>query len=85
VSPILTKMTLDMGIVIIVGASLGFVGLGEQAPAPALGNMVSDGAKYMPELWWMTVFPALAIMTIVLGFNLLGDGVRDMFAVEDTG
>ena len=83
VSPILTKMTLDMGIVIMVGASLGFVGLGEQAPAPALGNMVSDGAKYMPELWWMTVFPALAIMVIVLGFNLLGDGVRDMFAVED--
>ena len=85
VSPILTKMTLDMGIVIMVGASLGFVGLGEQAPAPALGNMVSDGAKYMPELWWMTVFPALAIMIIVLGFNLLGDGVRDMFAVEDKG
>ena len=85
VSPILTKMTLDMGIVIMVGASLSFVGLGEQAPAPALGNMVSDGAKYMPELWWMTVFPALAIMVIVLGFNLLGDGVRDMFAVEDKG
>ncbi len=85
VSPILTKMTLDMGIVIMVGASLGFVGLGEQAPAPALGNMVADGAKYMPELWWMTVFPALAIMVIVLGFNLLGDGVRDMFAVEDKG
>ncbi len=83
VSPILTKMTLDMGIVIMVGASLGFVGLGEQAPAPALGNMVSDGAKYMPEQWWMTVFPALAIMIIVLGFNLLGDGIRDLFAVED--
>lgn len=83
VSPILTKMTLDMGIVIMVGASISFVGLGEQPPAPALGNMVSDGAKYMPEQWWMTVFPALAIMVIVLGFNLLGDGIRDLFAVED--
>lgn len=83
VSPILTKMTLDMGIVIMVGASISFVGLGEQPPAPALGNMVSDGAKYMPEQWWMTVFPALAIMMIVLGFNLLGDGIRDLFAVED--
>jgi len=83
VSPILTKMTLDMGFVIMMGASLGFVGLGEQAPAPALGNMVSDGAKYMPEQWWMTVFPALTIMIIVLGFNLLGDGVRDLFALEE--
>ncbi len=83
VSPILTKMTLDMGLVIMMGASLSFVGLGEQAPAPALGNMVSDGAKYMPEQWWMTVFPALTIMIIVLSFNMLGDGIRDLFALED--
>lgn len=83
ISPIFTKMTLDMGWVIMMGASLSFVGLGEQPPAPALGNMVADGAKYIPDQWWMAVFPAIAIMVIVLGFNLLGDGVRDMFAVEE--
>jgi peptide/nickel transport system permease protein len=78
--PILTKMTLDVGWVIMIGASMSFVGLGEQAPIPSLGGMVADGSKYMPELWWMTVFPALVIMFIVLPFNLLGDGVRDLVA-----
>lgn len=82
-SPIMTKMTLDMAWVIMIGASMSFVGLGEQPPVPALGNMVSDGAKYMPDQWWMTVFPAIAIMLIVLPFNLLGDGVRDLFAMGE--
>jgi len=79
-SPIFTKMTLDMGWVILTGASLSFVGLGEQPPIPALGTMVSDGAKYLPELWWISMFPALAIMFIVLGFNIMGDGVKDMLS-----
>ncbi len=79
-SPIFTKMTLDMGWVILTGASLSFVGLGEQPPIPALGTMVSDGAKYLPELWWISMFPALAIMVIVLGFNIMGDGVKDMLS-----
>lgn len=82
-SPIFTKMTLDMGWVILMGAALSFVGLGEQPPAPALGNMVSDGAQYMPEKWWIAVFPSLAVMLIVLSFNLIGDGMRDLFAVEE--
>ncbi|MCX5975055.1 MAG: ABC transporter permease [Coprothermobacterota bacterium] len=77
-SPVFTKMALDVGWVILIGASLSFVGLGEQPPTPALGQMVADGAKYMPDLWWMTIFPALAIVLIILGFNLTGDGVRDM-------
>lgn len=81
--PIFTKMTLDVGFVILLGASLSFVGLGEQPPVPALGTMVADGAKYMPEQWWVAVFPGLAIMFIVLGFNLLGDGVRDMLSTEE--
>ncbi len=76
--PILTKMTLDMGWVILTGASLSFVGLGEQPPTPALGTMVSDGAKYLPTYWWISVFPALMIVVIILAFNLLGDGVREM-------
>jgi len=83
VSAIFTKMTLDLGIVIIIASSLSFVGLGAQPPTPDLGTMVADGAKYMPDQWWMTVCPALAIVFVVLGFNLLGDGLRDMLAVEE--
>ena len=79
---ILTKMTLDMGWVILTGATLSFVGLGEQPPTPALGTMVSDGAKYLPAQWWISIFPALAIMVIVLGFNLMGDGMKDMLSGE---
>jgi peptide/nickel transport system permease protein len=77
-SPVFTKMALDVGWVLLIGASLSFVGLGEQPPTPALGQMVSDGAKYLPQLWWMSVFPALAIVVVILGFNLFGDGIRDM-------
>lgn len=78
-SPIFTKVALDVGWVILIGATLSFVGLGEQPPIPALGQMVSDGAKFMPTLWWMTIFPAIAIVFVILGFNLTGDGIRDMF------
>jgi len=81
-APILTKMSLDMGWVIIIGSSLSFVGLGAQPPTPDLGSMVADGSKYLPDQWWISVFPALAIMFIVLGFNLFGDGVRDMLGAE---
>jgi len=83
IAPIFTKMTLDMGWVILTGASLSFVGLGEQPPKAALGTMVSDGAKYLPDKWWIAVFPSIAIMIIVLAFNLLGDGVKDIVANEE--
>jgi peptide/nickel transport system permease protein len=83
VSPIFTKMSLDMGWVILIGSALSFVGLGVQPPEPGLGTMVADGARYLPDLWWIPVFPALAIVVIVLGFNLLGDGLRDLFAAEE--
>jgi peptide/nickel transport system permease protein len=81
--PIFTKISLDMGWVILIGSALSFVGLGAQPPTPDLGTMVADGGKYMPDQWWIAVFPALAIMFIVLGFNLLGDGIRDMLEVEE--
>jgi peptide/nickel transport system permease protein len=83
ISPIFTKMSLDMGWVILIGSALSFVGLGVQPPKPGLGTMIADGAKYLPDLWWISVFPALAIVVVVLGFNLLGDGLRDMFASEE--
>jgi peptide/nickel transport system permease protein len=82
-SPIFTKMSLDMGWVIIIGSSLSFVGLGVQPPKPGLGTMVASGAKYLPDLWWIPLFPALAIVSLVLSFNLLGDGLRDLFAAEE--
>jgi peptide/nickel transport system permease protein len=84
VSPIFTKMSLDMGWVIILGASLSFVGLGVQPPKPGLGTMVSGGTRFLPDQWWISVFPALAIVVLVLGFNLLGDGLRDLFAAEES-
>ena len=83
VSPILTKMSLDMAWVILLGSSLSFVGLGVQPPKPGLGTMVAGGRNYLPEQWWISVFPALAIVVVVLGFNLLGDGIRDMLAAEE--
>lgn len=83
ISPILTKMSIDVAWVIIIGSMLSFVGLGVQPPEPSLGTMIADGAKYLPDQWWIAVFPALAIVVIVLGFNLLGDGISDMFASED--
>jgi peptide/nickel transport system permease protein len=81
-SPILTKMSIDIAWVIIIGSMLSFVGLGVQPPEPSLGTMIADGSRYLPDQWWIAVFPALAIVLIVLGFNLMGDGVRDMFGAE---
>jgi peptide/nickel transport system permease protein len=81
-APIFTKMTLDVAWVILIGSSLSFIGLGAQPPTPDLGTMVSDGYRYMPELWWISIFPGLAIVLTILGFNLLGDGIRDMLAAE---
>ncbi|MFQ6080637.1 MAG: ABC transporter permease [Candidatus Bathyarchaeia archaeon] len=80
--PILTKVTLDVGWVILLGSALSYVGLGAQPPTPDLGTMVAGGGVFMPDFWWISMFPALAICIIILGFNLLGDGVRDMFVEE---
>jgi peptide/nickel transport system permease protein len=84
ISPVFTKMALDVGWVILIGATLSYVGLGEQPPTPSLGQMVSDGARYMPDAWWMTIFPSCAIVLIILGFNFLGDGVGDMLSKGDS-
>jgi len=82
VPSILTKVTLDMAFVIIIVAALGFVGLGVQPPTPDLGRMVSEGMDFITDGWWMPVFPGIGIMVIVLGFSLLGDGLRDALHVE---
>ncbi len=82
VPSLLTKMTLDMSFVILLAASLGFLGLGVQPPTPELGSMVAEGANYLPSLWWMPMFSGLGILIAVLGFNLLGDGLRDLLDVD---
>jgi peptide/nickel transport system permease protein len=82
VSAISVKVTLDAGFVILIGAGLSFLGLGAQPPTPDLGTMVSTGSRYLPDMWWQSIFPGLAILVAILGFNLLGDGLRDLFDVE---
>ncbi|WP_037085710.1 ABC transporter permease [Neorhizobium vignae] len=77
-SPIIVKMSMDMGMAILSAASLGFIGLGAQPPAPEWGAMISVARTYMPDWWWYSLFPGAAIFLTVLGFNLLGDGLRDI-------
>jgi peptide/nickel transport system permease protein len=78
VSPIVVKASMDMGLAILAAASLGFIGLGAQPPYPEWGAMISYGRNYLPTWWWYSAFPGLAIYLTVLGFNLLGDGLRDL-------
>ena len=79
---ILTKIALDFGFVILIASSLSFLGLGVQPPTPDLGSMVAEGARYLPDLWWLAIFPGLAILVAVIGFNLLGDGINDLLDID---
>ena len=76
--PVIVQMTLDIGTVILAAAALSFVGLGAQPPAPEWGLMVAEGREYILQQWWMGTFPGLAILILVLAFNLVGDGLRDV-------
>jgi peptide/nickel transport system permease protein len=78
ISPVLVQLTLRMGTVILTAASLGFLGLGVRPPLPEWGAMVSDGRSFLLDQWWISTFPGIAIAIVVLGFNLLGDGLRDI-------
>ena len=82
VSTVAVKTTLDAAFVILLGSGLSFLGLGATPPTPDLGTMVSEGSKYLPGQWWQSVFPGLAILLVSLGFNLLGDGLREYFDVD---
>jgi peptide/nickel transport system permease protein len=77
-SSIIVRMSLDMGTIILTAAGLGFLGLGAQPPMPEWGLMVSDGRQYLVDQWWVSTLPGLAILVVVMGFNLLGDGIRDV-------
>jgi peptide/nickel transport system permease protein len=76
VGPLVVLVTLDVGNAIITFAGLSFLGLGVVPPTPEWGSMVAEGRELV-EQWWVAAFPGFAILTIVLGFNFLGDGIRD--------
>ncbi|WP_135806385.1 ABC transporter permease [Halorussus marinus] len=75
---LLVQATMDMGWVILVAASLSFIGIGASPPTPEWGLMVARGREFMPTHWWFSVFPGLFIFINVMGFNLIGDGLRDI-------
>jgi peptide/nickel transport system permease protein len=77
-TPVLISATMDLGQVILLAASLSFIGLGATPPTPEWGSMISDGAAQFYS-WWVALGPGLAILTIVLGFNFIGDGLHDYF------
>jgi len=75
---VIIRVTLDMAGVILIAAGLGFLGLGVLPPTPEWGLMISSGRKFLFEQWWVATVPGLAIFIVSLGFNLLGDGLRDV-------
>jgi peptide/nickel transport system permease protein len=77
-APLLVQATLDVGAIILTTAGLSFIGFGAQPPTPEWGVMVSDGRNFLMDQWWVATCPAIAIMLFVLGFNLMGDGLRDI-------
>ncbi len=77
-SSVIVRVSLDMAGVILIAAGLGFLGLGAQPPAPEWGAMIAAGRKYMLDQWWVAAMPGIAIAVVSLGFNLLGDGLRDV-------
>ncbi len=77
-SSIIIRVTLDMAGVILTAAGLGFLGLGAQPPLPEWGAMISAGRDFFLDSWWVATIPGLAIFIVSLGFNLLGDGLRDV-------
>ncbi|MEJ8545542.1 ABC transporter permease subunit [Brevibacillus borstelensis] len=78
VSPVIIQVTLDIGDAILLVATLGFLGLGAQPPTPEWGAMISIGWKYLLDYWWYPTFPGLALFLASCGFNLIGDGIRDI-------
>jgi peptide/nickel transport system permease protein len=78
-SSVVVRLTMNMAGIILTAAGLGFLGLGAQPPLAEWGAMISAGRRYMMECWWLVAMPGAAIMLVSLAFNLLGDGLRDVF------
>jgi len=77
-SSLIVRATIGLGFTILVAAVLGFLGVGATPPQPDWGLTISESRNYLPDAWWYATFPGLAILVAVLGFNLLGDGLRDL-------
>jgi len=77
-SSVIVRVTFDMAGIILTAAGLGFIGLGAQPPLPEWGAMISTGRKFIFDQWWVPTVPGIAIFVVSLGFNLLGDAVRDL-------
>jgi peptide/nickel transport system permease protein len=81
---VIVRVTLDMAGIILTAAGLGFLGLGAQPPLPEWGAMVADGRRFLIDQWWVPTVPGIAIFVVSLGFNLLGDGLRDVMDPKDS-
>lgn len=77
-SPIIVRTSIGMGFAVLTGATLGFLGLGAPPPAPEWGRMISESREFLPDAWWYATAPGLAIFLVVMGFNMFGDGLRDI-------
>jgi peptide/nickel transport system permease protein len=77
ISSLIVRVTLDMAGIILTAAGLGFLGLGAQPPLPEWGAMIASGRRFILDQWWVAAAPGAAILVVSLGFNLLGDGLRD--------
>lgn len=77
-SSIIVRTTIGMGGTILTAAALGFLGLGPPAPSPEWGRTIAESREYLPDAWWYATAPGIAIFLVVMGFNLLGDGLRDI-------
>jgi peptide/nickel transport system permease protein len=82
---IVVRLTLDMAGIVLIAAGLGFLGMGAQPPSPEWGAMVSTGRDYILDQFWVATMPGAAIFVVSLGFNLLGDGLRDVFDPKASG
>jgi len=84
-SSLIVRVTLDMAGIILTAAGLGFLGLGAQPPLPEWGAMIASGRRFILDQWWVATMPGLAILIVSLGFNMLGDGLRDALDPRDAG
>jgi peptide/nickel transport system permease protein len=84
-SSLIVRVTLDMAGIILTAAGLGFLGLGAQPPLPEWGAMIASGRRFILDQWWVAAMPGAAILIVSLGFNLLGDGLRDALDPKEAG
>ncbi len=85
ISSVIIRLTLDMAGIILTAAGLGFLGLGAQPPSPEWGAMIASGRQFLIDQWWIPTVPGIAILTVSVGFNLLGDGLRDVLDPKSGG